>query len=234
MKMLNQQYTSVLTSSMWFSSLPENLQSALLDKVRIRHLKAGQQLHAKGEEGIGFYGLCEGRLRVMNIGENGKEMLFALLGPGTWFGEISLFDDLPRTHNSVCEIDTVIAVIPKVAFNAVLKAHPELYPHFARLLCSRVRSAFQFIDSSAGLNLQHQLIKRLLMLTTSYGQHLPQDSAITLTLSQESLAQMINSSRQTVNQLLGDLQNQGLLHLHYGKITISRPSALFALLKDKE
>ena len=232
--MLTKEYLTALTSSMWFSSLPENLQCALLNKVRVRHLKAGQQLHAKGEEGIGFYGVCEGRLRVMNIGANGKEMLFALLGPGTWFGEISLFDDLPRTHNSVCEIDTVIAVIPKGVFNVVLKEYPELYPHFARLLCSRVRSAFQFIDSSAGLNLQHQLIKRLLMLTTSYGQHLPQNSSITLTLSQESLAQMINSSRQTVNQLLGELQSQGLLHLHYGKITISRPEDLFSLLVDED
>jgi len=90
-----------------------------------------------------------------------------------------------------------------------------------------VRSAFQFIDSSAGLSLKHQLVKRLLMLTTSYGQHLPRNNAITLTLSQESLAQMINSSRQTVNQLLGELENEGLLKRHYGKITIPEPDTLF-------
>lgn len=220
-------FKSVLTSSSWFSSMPALLQNELLGKVRIKHLKAGQQLHAKGEDGVGFYGICEGRLRVTTIGVDGSEMLFALLGPGTWFGEISMFDNLPRTHDNFCETDSIVAVIPKNVFNELLKKFPELYPYFARLLCSRVRSAFQFIDSSTGLSLKHQLVKRLLMLTTSYGQHIPENSAITLTLSQESLAQMINSCRQTVNRLLGELQQEGLVLLHYGKITIPNPDKLF-------
>ncbi|WP_269521004.1 Crp/Fnr family transcriptional regulator [Alteromonas sp. BMJM2] len=220
-------FKPVLTSSSWFSSLPALLQSELLGKTRLKHFKAGQQLHAKGEDGVGFYGICEGRLRVTTIGVDGSEMLFALLGPGTWFGEISMFDNLPRTHDNFCETDSTIAVIPKNAFNELLKKFPELYPYFARLLCARVRSAFQFIDSSTGLSLKHQLVKRLLMLTTSYGQHVPENSAITLTLSQESLAQMINSCRQTVNRLLGELQQEGLVLLHYGKITIPNPDKLF-------
>jgi len=230
--MLIEKYLATLSSSTWFAEIPKNLQQALLSKVRLRHLKANQRLHARGEEGIGFYGICDGRIKVTYIAANGKEMLFALLGPGTWFGEISLFDGLPRTHDSVCEIDTVIALIPKASFNELLKLHPDLYPYFAKLLCSRVRSAFQFIDSSAGLSLKHQLIKRLLMLTTSYGQHLPTDRAITVTLSQESLAQMINSSRQTVNQLLGELEHADLIKRHYGKITIIDSNALFSELSD--
>lgn len=221
-------FKSVLTSSIWFSDIPAYLQDAMLDKMRLKHLKAGQQLHAKGEEGVGFYGVCEGRLRVVSVGVDGREMLFALLGPGTWFGEISMFDDLPRTHDNFCETPCTVAVIQKPAFKALLSQYPELYPHFTRLLCTRVRSAFQFIDSSAGLSLKHQLVKRLLMLTTSYGQQLPKHDAITLTLSQESLAQMINSSRQTVNQLLGELQKEGLVTLHYGKITLNAPDALFS------
>ncbi len=220
-------FKSVLTSSTWFSAMPDYLQQALFDAMRFKHLKAGQQLHAKGEEGAGFYGVCEGRLRVVSVGIDGKESLFALLGPGTWFGEISMFDDLPRTHDNFCETNCTIAIIQKKSFKALLVQYPEFYPHFTRLLCTRVRSAFQFIDSSTGLSLKHQLVKRLLMLTTSYGQHVPKHSTITLTLSQESLAQMINSSRQTVNQLLGELQKEGLVKRHYGKITIPEPDNLF-------
>ena len=222
-----EKYKETLASSIWFSGIEPHLQQVMFDKMRLKHLKAGQQLHAKGEEGVGFYGVCEGRLRVVSVGIDGREMLFALLGPGTWFGEISMFDDLPRTHDNFCETDCTVAIIPKKPFKALLADYPELYPHFTRLLCTRVRSAFQFIDSSAGLSLKHQLVKRLLMLTTSYGQHMPKHNAITLSLSQESLAQMINSSRQTVNQLLGELQEEGLLKRHYGKVTIPNPDLLF-------
>ena len=231
--MLKNNYSDILSRSTWFNDIPDDLKQALLSKVHIRHLKANQLLHTRGEEGIGFYGICKGRIKVINISDNGKEMLFALLGPGTWFGEISLFDGLPRTHDSICEVDTIIALIPKASFLKLLEQYPALYPHFAKLLCSRLRSAFQFIDSSTGLSLKHQLIKRLLMLTTSYGQYVPQDRAITLTLSQESLAQMINSSRQTVNQLLGELQRDGLIKRHYGKITIVDSDALYAELNGR-
>lgn len=74
-----EKFKPILASSTWFSALPSYLQDAMFDKMRLKHLKAGQQLHAKGEDGVGFYGVCEGRLRVVTVGVNGREMLFALL-----------------------------------------------------------------------------------------------------------------------------------------------------------
>lgn len=47
-------YKEILASSIWFSDIPEKLQQAMFDNMRIKHLKAGQQLHAKGEQGVGF------------------------------------------------------------------------------------------------------------------------------------------------------------------------------------
>ena len=68
-------FKSVLTSSIWFSDIPAYLQDAMLDKMRLKHLKAGQQLHAKGEDGVGFYGVCEGRLRVVSVGVDGLSLI---------------------------------------------------------------------------------------------------------------------------------------------------------------
>ena len=120
-----EKFKPVLASSTWFSALPPYLQEAMFDKMRLKHLKAGQQLHAKGEDGVGFYGVCEGRLRVVTVGVDGREMLFALLGPGTWVGEISMFDDLPRTHDNFCETNCTVAIIQKNAFKALLEQYPE-------------------------------------------------------------------------------------------------------------
>lgn len=230
--MLKEEYKRRLSQATWFAPIPADLQTLVFENMRCRHFEAGHLLHGKGDEGVGFYGVCEGRIRVMNSGNDGKALLLALLGPGTWFGEISLFDDLPRTHDSYCDVDTWVGVIPKTAFKRMLDTHPQLYPYFARLLCSRVRSAFQFIDSSAGLNLKQQLVKRLLMLSSSFGQYQPTQNTAVLRLSQESLAQMINSSRQTVNQLLKGLQAEGFIHVHYGKITVMDMNGMFALLNE--
>ncbi|GGW95116.1 Crp/Fnr family transcriptional regulator [Alteromonas halophila] len=225
--MLNQ-YRELLSRPDWFSAMPAELQDCLFNAVRLRTVKQGQTVHEKHDKADGLYGICEGRLRVVQHSEGGREMLLTLLEPGNWFGEIAMFDDAPRTHTVYCEQDTVLAMIPRARFQHLLSAKPALYPHFTRLLCSRVRSAFQFIDASASLSLREQLIRRLLMLLGSYGQILPDATPITLNLSQESLAQMLNSSRQTVNQMLQSLQDEGLIEVRYRRITILSPAALAA------
>ena len=102
--MLKEEYKRRLSRATWFASIPVELQTVVFENMRCRHFDAGHLLHGKGDEGVGFYGVCEGRIRVMNTGNDGKALLLALLGPGTWFGEISLFDDLPRTHDSYCDV----------------------------------------------------------------------------------------------------------------------------------
>ncbi len=208
--------------------MPVALQDQLLAEVRLRHIAKGQTVHEKNDDADGLYGLCEGRLRVTQHELTGRELLLTLLEPGNWFGEIAMFDNLPRTHTVYGERASVLAVIPRCHFQRLLTATPAFYPYFTRLLCARVRSAFQFIDASASQDLRQQLIRRLLMLLGSYGQFLSDDSSITLSLSQESLAQMLNSSRQTVNQLLNGLQADGLIKVGYRKVTVLSPAALAA------
>ena len=219
--MLTTEQVRRLSTSAWMTDIPKELRRLLLNIAQVKTVMKGQTIHRTGDKPTGFYGIAEGRVRIFQPGKDGNELLLALLTPGTWFGEISLFDGLPRTHDAVAETHTTLAFIPTASFHALLEQHPALYPHFTRLLCSRVRSAFQFIDSSATLNLAQQLVRRLLMLTSGYGQHHPQAGVTEVKISQESLARMINSSRQTVNQLLQQLQREGLLVVRYGKVVIS-------------
>lgn len=220
------QHRELLSRPPWFAAMPDALQTRLLDEARLRYFTRGQTVHKKDDAADGLYGLCEGRLRVVQHSADGREVLLTLLAPGNWFGEIAMFDNAPRTHTVYCEHDSVLTVVPRAQFQRLLADMPEFYPHFARLLCARVRSAFQFIDAS--VSLRQQIIKRLLMLLGSYGQYFSDNGPITLRLSQESLAQMLNSSRQTVNQLLGELRWDGLIEVGYGKLTIISPAAAAA------
>lgn len=218
--MLTSAQRDTLSRNTWLADIPTELKLLLLEKAVPKTYAKGQTIHRTGDKPTGFYGIAEGRVRIFQPGKDGNELLLALLHPGTWFGEISLFDGLPRTHDAVAETSVTLALIPTVVFHRLLEQHPALYPHFTRLLCARVRSAFQFIDSSATLSLSQQLVRRLLMLTSGYGQRRPQAGPIEVKLSQESLARMINSCRQTVNQLLQSLQSEELICVHYGKIVI--------------
>jgi CRP/FNR family cyclic AMP-dependent transcriptional regulator len=204
----------------WFRNLPESVIAEIVVLSKRKTLAKGQLLHAKNDPPDGFFCVVSGKIRISNVNQDGKEMVLTWLEAGSWFGEISLFDNLPRTHDAHAECDTELVKLPTQAFHELLQRHPELYPHFMVLLCQKIRATFSLIDETGGLSLQGQLAKRLLLLSNGLGQSSTESATRQIEISQESLAHMLNSSRQTVNKLLQGMQRAGVLTVHYGKIAI--------------
>lgn len=214
----------------WFQTLPESIIEELVALCKPKTLSKGQRLHAKNDPPDGLFCVTSGKIRISNVNHQGKEMVLTWLEQGSWFGEISLFDNLPRTHDAHAQCDTELVKLPTHSFHALLKHHPELYPHFMVLLCQKIRATFALIDETGGLSLQGQLAKRLILLSNNLGQSTVNTSLeVQVEISQESLAHMLNSSRQTVNKLLQSLQNQGVLRVEYGKITLLDQVSLRAM-----
>lgn len=209
-----------LRQSSWFAQLPDKVMSNLVKLCRLKQLSKGQRLHAKNDPADGFYCLLKGKIRVSNVNSDGKEMVLTWLSEGSWFGEISLFDGLPRTHDAHAEQNCELLMVPIAAFHQLLDEHPEIYPHFMRLLCQRVRTTFSLLDETGGLSLQGQLAKRLLLLAYGLEKNEDKQHSTSINVSQEALAHMINSSRQTVNRLLGELKTEGIIQSEYGQITV--------------
>lgn len=210
----------ILRQSHWFQSLPQSAIEQLLPLAKIKKLDSGQLLHRKNDPADGLYCVLSGKIRVSNVTLEGKELVLTWLQPGSWFGEISLFDGLPRTHDAHAEQPSELLKIGNQDFSRLLNQHPELYPHFMRLLCQRIRATFSQIDGTGSLSLKGQLCRRILLLVEGLESQSVTNTNISLSISQESLALMLHSSRQTVNKLLQELQQDKLLKVHYGQLTI--------------
>ena len=219
----------LLLKNTWFKQLPDEIIDQLVVMSKSKHLTKGQRLHAKNDPPEGLYCVLKGKIRVSNVSQEGREMVLTWLDPGSWFGEISLFDGLPRTHDAHAEMDTELLLLPVAAFHELLEQRPVLYPHFMRLLCGRIRATFALIDETGGLSLKGQLAKRLLLLANRFGQQVEDQGSDEIAISQETLAHMLNSSRQTVNKLLQELQQEEIIRVHYGQVDILDAEALTAL-----
>jgi len=218
--------SKLLQENRWFSELSPAVLDDLVAQARIRRLEDGECVYARGDSPDGLYGVISGAARISNSGPDGREAVLAILSPGSWFGEISLFDGLPRSHDTHASGTTELLLIPRRNFQQFLERHPELYPLFISLLCRRLRISFAMLEDSALLPLTARLAKRLLMHAHNYGQT-EKDSGRTLVqLSQESLGLMLNSSRQSVNKQLKRMESAGLLQINYGQIIILDEQAL--------
>jgi CRP-like cAMP-binding protein len=211
-------YLALLRSGRWFAGLPAELQTSLVDRALLRTLTPRQRLFSRGDEADGLYAMLDGALRVSGSSESGREALLTLLEPPTWFGEISIFDGAPRTHDAVAETEALVLHVPRPALDALLEAQPRWWRELGLLVTSKLRLAFTAMEDMALLPIAVRLARRLALMVEGYGER--EHERRTVEVSQEQLAQMLSTSRQTANQLLKELEARGLIRLSYGTIEI--------------
>jgi CRP/FNR family transcriptional regulator, cyclic AMP receptor protein len=217
---------ALLHANAWLASCAPALRQLLLSEGRRLALGAGQTLFERGGRPEGLCCVLDGALRVGSLQADGTASLLAYLEPGQWFGEISLLDGLPRTHDAVADGATVVWLLPHALLQDWLDRHPQCWRDLARLACAKLRLTFEVLEDIARLPLPQRLAKRLLLVAQAYGAGVPRRR---IRLPQEQLALMLGVSRQTVSKALRELAEGGLLALHYGEIELLDPVALQAM-----
>ena len=216
-----------LMSGQWFSHLPVSLQDSLLAAARVRRLSPGQRLFKRGDPPCGLYAVLEGSVRIGAVSEQGKEALLSLVEPPHWFGEICLFDGQPRTHDAFGLGHCVLLHISQTVLLTLLDEQPAYWRQLALLMSQKLRLTFINLEQLSLMPTAARLAHRLLMIAEGYGEIDPPRRV--LQLPQEQLASMLSLSRQTTNQILKDLQGQGIVNLRYGEIEIVDAARLRAL-----
>ena len=152
------------------------------------------------------------------MNEQGKEALLSVVEAPHWFGEICLFDGQPRTHDAIVVGQCTLLHVPQAPLLAFLEAQPIYWRHLALLMSHKLRLTFINLEQLSLMPAPARVAHRLLQIAQGYGEIEP--ARRLLQLPQEQLALMLSLSRQTTNQILKDLQAQGILHLGYGEIEI--------------
>jgi CRP/FNR family cyclic AMP-dependent transcriptional regulator len=217
-------YHALLRTGRWFAALPEPLQAQLLDGAILRSAAAGERILSRGDEPKGMFCVVDGAIRVFGDAGASREPLYMIVEPPSWLGELSVIDGLPRPHNATADVASELIHVPQPAIDAILAAEPRYWRDFALLVAQRLRLAMLALEDSSLSPPLVRAARRLALMIDGYGDHTHQHRSVEL--SQEQLATMINVSRQTVNQLLKELEALGMVKLAYGEIEIVDVAAL--------
>ncbi len=225
--------TSVLTleersnieSGPWFSKLSPALREAILARTTVRRVADGAMLGARGTPAVEWIAVAKGAVRISSVSLSGKQVTLTYVEPGTWTGDIALFDGQPRTHDASAHGETTLLIVRKADFKELLAQHVELYDALLRLNCRRLRVMFDTIEDLNTRPLAARLAKQVLLLARRYGVQEGEEIRIGLQLAQEDLAQLLGASRQRVNQELKGFERDGAVRIE--------PTRLVVLSKDK-
>lgn len=218
-----------IESGPWFSKLSPALRSAILARSVVRRLADGTPLASRGSAPMEWCGVAKGAVRVSSVSLSGKQITLTYVEPGTWFGDISLFDGLPHTHDADAHGDTTLLVVRKPDFKELLSQHVELYEALLRLNCRRLRLMFDMVEDLNTKPLSARLAKQLLLLARSYGVAQGEEIRIGLALAQEDLAQMLGASRQRVNQELKGFEREGAVRVEPTRLVVLSREKLLAI-----
>jgi CRP/FNR family cyclic AMP-dependent transcriptional regulator len=106
----------------WFSKLSPTLKAAILSRAAVRRLRDGDTLASRGSAAEEWCGVARGAVRISSVSLSGKQITLTYAEPGTWFGDIALFDGLPRTHDADAHGDDHAAGGAQARFQELLRS----------------------------------------------------------------------------------------------------------------
>ena len=208
-----------------FAELDDRELSAIAAVAKVRRYAKDDVIFHADESGDVFCLIKEGQVKITMISPEGKEIILSMLGPGEFFGEMSLLDDAPRSATVVATEALEVVTIYRNDFLQILQENFTITRKVLAELSRRLRNASNRIESLATMDVYGRLARFFLDLAKESGKPLDNGYVAVTRPTHQSIANMIGTSRETVSRLIHDLMRQNLL-LSEGKTIYLRKSAL--------
>ena len=219
---------TVLKNSTWFHGIRLSLLREITALSMQRRYGSGETVFSRDEPGDHLFGVISGTIRVTTQSADGRELALNTMKAGDLIGEISVLDGGTRTASGHTLEPTVVFVIPRAQFTALMLRQPNIALHMIELLCERVRHASLQVEEAAFLSVSERLGRLLEKLVNEAGTEHPPPATCTIKMSQSELASFLNASRQSVNGCLQVWQKQGFVSLGRGRIEIHQLGRILA------
>lgn len=188
-----------------------------------------QVIFAQGEMADTVFYIQKGSVKVVVLSDQGKEAVVGILEPGQFFGEGCMNGHSLRISTSTALEESLVTAITKPAMIALLHDEPKFSELFvAYLLTRNSRIEEDLIDQL--FNSSEKRLARLLLLLANFGKE-GNPTPIRPTISQETLAEMIGTTRSRVSFFLNKFRKLGFISYN-GKIEV-HSSLLDAVLREK-
>ena len=203
-----------------FLALDPEGAAALRASLTERSVAKGEIIFQEGEPGDRMYVILEGKVKLGQSSNDGRESLLAILGPGEMFGELSLFDPGQRTSTATALTDAVILALSNEQLRPWLAGRPEVATALLQALARRLRRTNEAMADLVFSDVPGRVAKALMDLGEKFGEVTSEGLMVTHDMTQEELAQLVGASRETVNKALADFAQRGWIRLESRQVMI--------------
>ena len=198
------------------------------EDAREKTFAKGAVILVADDPGDSLFIVRAGRVKVVLVGEDGREVILGMLGVGEHFGELSLIDSRPRSAHVIAVEDSTLIVLRREDFRRRIEESPTVAWALMQELSRRLRRADEQIGSLVLLDVDGRIARLLLDASAESA-----GPTIERRLTHQTIAQMIGASRETVSRAMRDFVARGLITVVRRQIRIADKPALEQLAKVK-
>ncbi|MGQ5521660.1 Crp/Fnr family transcriptional regulator [Chitinimonas sp. PSY-7] len=198
--------------------LDKALLQLMVDKGGTKSFPANAMLINEADTTDSIYIILAGRVKVFGTSESGREVIYNTLGPGEYFGELSL-DGKPRSASVITLAPTNCIVVSSAQLRDFLAEYPDFALHLIYKLIDLLRRKTANIKSLALEDVHGRIIRVL----ESLAQDENGRKVIHEKLTQQDLADRVGASREMVNRVLTQLSNSGHISTEGRHIVLLKP-----------
>jgi CRP-like cAMP-binding protein len=213
--------TDLLRQVSIFKGLDDDHIGKLSASLRPLDFQKDALIVSQDDTGEALYIIERGRVKVVLYGESGREMILTMFRPGDFFGEMSLLDGQPRSANVLCMEDARLLVLSRDDFLRHLREAPAVAANILAEMSRRLRKADEIIGNLALLDVYGRVARLLIDLAKKEGDPTDEGVVISSRPTQQDIASMIGTSRETVSRVLSEFQRRGFLQMQGKKIVLS-------------
>jgi CRP/FNR family cyclic AMP-dependent transcriptional regulator len=198
-------------------ALPDALLQQIARQAVVRSYPRNAIIVTEGDEGDSLYVMVSGRAKVFVSDADGKEVQLNQLGPGEYFGEVTL-DGGTRSASVMALEDCRCAVLRRTEIASFMSEHPDFGLHIIRKLAHRVRSLTDSVRDLAFIDVYGRVARLLLELA----QEVDGRMVIEDRMTQKDIAARVGASREMVSRIFSDLTEGGYVRKEAGRIVVLR------------
>jgi CRP-like cAMP-binding protein len=213
--------TEFLATVPLFKGLDADEMAKFAELLRDKSYPKGSVILFEDDPGDALFIVRAGRVKVVLVAEDGREVILGILGPAEHFGELSLIDDQPRSAHVIAMEESTLLVLRRDDFRRRVEQNPSVAWSLLGELSRRLRRADNTIGSLVLLDVPGRIARLLLDAADEGGSDL-----IEKPLTHQTIAHLIGASRETVSRAMREFQDSGWVTSERRRIRITDRAAL--------
>lgn len=203
----------ILSQSGLFHGLPSEVVDPVVSRLETMTYSAGQDVFREGELGDALYIIICGNVRLSRSTADGNEKVLTVLGPSDHFGELAVFDPIPRTETASAVTDVRLARMPHTVLRPWIEAHPEMGERLLRVLARRLWPTQPSLPDQFFTDVPGRVARVLLRMADRFGSRTREGVQIKRDLKLEEIARLAGASRESVQEAVGHFVERGWIRM---------------------